>query len=328
MDLGPGAQRRRQAIDLRRLRFARDPCANTADGAEVARWSGRRLGIGSSRAGALERREGNGPLVSEHRYKRRRLRCAGRGCAACGKSTAGRETLESVERCSFPKVRPEGEHLRRARQVWRKFVASGLVAAAVSRPTIRPWRSSKGGKSRKGIVHLLNAARRQAPARTSPAINRARPTWRFSSDGSLRLQHRPRHTALRITSVAGRQGSGATRHAARAGSSKIGSPPWPAAPGGPLFGRRRHRRASARLVVRIVSGGSRAARFVAPRCAPNRGGGSFSIEPAAVAGEVLPSLAITRWQGRTMNRDRIAAVWRRRRRESRRRLPTRSASSA
>jgi WD40 repeat protein len=170
---------------------------NTADGKEVARWSGRPW---NWIVAAALNADGTAALVSEHRYKRddfdvpaaavRMFKVDG------GAAASATETLD-VLKVQFPKYDPLANTYDGA-QVWRKFVAAGLVAAAFS-PDDKTVALGQGGETEKGVVHLVSAGDgklvRDVSGHQSGVTDVA-----FSADGRYVLST-GRDTALRITAV-------------------------------------------------------------------------------------------------------------------------------
>jgi WD40 repeat protein len=166
---------------------------NTADGTEVARWSGRAW---NWIVAAALTSDGKTALVSEHRYKRDDFDVPAAALRLWNVDEK-RETLDLLK-VQFPKYDPAANSYDGA-QVWRKFIASGLVAAAIS-PDGKTLALAQGGETEKGIVHLLNTADgklvRDVAGHQSGATDVA-----FSADGKYVLST-GRDTVLRITAVA------------------------------------------------------------------------------------------------------------------------------
>lgn len=166
---------------------------NTADGAEVARWSGRAW---NWIVAAALTSDGKTALVSEHRYKRDDFDVPAAALRLWSVDEK-RETLDLLK-VQFPKYDPTANSYDGA-QVWRKFIAAGLVAAAIS-PDDKTLALAQGGETEKGIVHLLNAADgkllRDVTGHQSGATDVA-----FSADGKFVLST-GRDTVLRITAAA------------------------------------------------------------------------------------------------------------------------------
>lgn len=166
---------------------------NAADGKEIARWQGRPWNW--IVAAALSA-DGKTALVSEHRYKRDDFDVP--AAAVRIFQVEGASEKLDLLKVQFPKYDPMANTYDGA-QVWRKFVASGLVAAAFS-PDDKLLALVQGGETEKGIVHLLSTADgkllRDVSGHQSGATDVA-----FSADGRYVLST-GRDTTLRITAVA------------------------------------------------------------------------------------------------------------------------------
>jgi WD40 repeat protein len=166
---------------------------NTADGTEIARWSGRAW---NWIVAAALTSDGKTALVSEHRYKRDDFDVPAAALRLWNVDEK-RETLDLLK-VQFPKYDPAANSYDGA-QVWRKFIAAGLVAAAIS-PDGKTLALAQGGETEKGVVHLLNTADgkllRDVAGHQSGATDVA-----FSADGKFVLST-GRDTVLRITAVA------------------------------------------------------------------------------------------------------------------------------
>lgn len=166
---------------------------NTADGADVARWSGRPWNW--IVAAALSS-DGKTALVSEHRYKRDDFDVPA-AAVRLWQVDGATEKLDLLK-VQFPKYDPTANTYDGA-QLWRKFIAAGLIAAAFS-PDDKTLALAQGGETEKGLVHLLNTADgklvRDVSGHQSGATDVA-----FSADGRFVLST-GRDTALRITAVA------------------------------------------------------------------------------------------------------------------------------
>lgn len=97
--------------------------------------------------------DGDTALVSENRYKRDDFDIPTPGLKLWDANT-GKEKLD-ILKVQFPKYKPE-DHTYGAAQIWRKFVANGLIATAYS-PDARMLAVGQGGETDTGKVHLLDA---------------------------------------------------------------------------------------------------------------------------------------------------------------------------
>ncbi len=98
--------------------------------------------------------DGETALVSEHRYKRDDFDIPTPALKTWS-VTDGKEKLD-ILKVQFPKINA-ADRTYGAAQVWRKFVANGLVAAAFS-PDGQTIAAAQGGETDTGKVHLLEAA--------------------------------------------------------------------------------------------------------------------------------------------------------------------------
>jgi len=139
--------------------------------------------------------DGQTALVSEYRYKRDDFDIPSAALKLWDVKTAT-ESLDLLK-VQFPKYRPEDTSYGGA-QVWRKFVANGLVTADFS-PKGDLIAVGQGGESDKGQIHLLDAGTGQL-VRSVSGHQYGVTEVRFSRDGSC-LFSTGRDTTLRITQV-------------------------------------------------------------------------------------------------------------------------------
>jgi len=97
--------------------------------------------------------DGKTALVSENRYKRDDFDVPAPGLKLWD-ATTGKETLDLMK-VQFPKFNTN-DRTYGGSQVWRKFVAAGLIATAFS-PDGKLVAAGQGGETDTGIVHLLDA---------------------------------------------------------------------------------------------------------------------------------------------------------------------------
>ena len=97
--------------------------------------------------------DGETALVSEYRYKRDDFDVPAPGLKLWDTNT-GKEKLD-ILKVQFPKYKPNDRSYGAA-QVWRKFVANGLIATAWSRDA-ELVAVAQGGETEKGHVHLIDA---------------------------------------------------------------------------------------------------------------------------------------------------------------------------
>lgn len=159
---------------------------------EVARWKGRPWNW--IVAAALSP-DGQTALVSEHRYKRDDFDIPAAALKVW--SIAEKSEVLDLLKVQFPKYMPDDTSYGAA-QVWRKFVANGLVAADFS-PDGKLIAVGQGGETDKGQVHLLDASTGTL-VRSISGHQYGITDLRFSSDGRYVLST-GRDTTLRITQV-------------------------------------------------------------------------------------------------------------------------------
>ena len=163
-----------------------------AERKEVARWRGRPWNW--IVAAALSP-DGQTALVSEYRYKRDDFDIP----AAALKLWNVADATEKLDvlKVQFPKLNPDDTSYG-AGQVWRKFVANGLIAADYS-PDGKLVAVGQGGETDTGKVHLLNTATGTL-VRTISGHQYGVTDVRFSADGKYLLST-GRDTTLRICQV-------------------------------------------------------------------------------------------------------------------------------
>jgi WD40 repeat protein len=159
------------------------------DRREIARWSG--LPWNWIAAAALSP-DGETALVSEYRYKRDDFDIPAAAVRFYNAST-GEEKLDLLKTL-FPKYKPE-ETSYGAAQVWRKFIAQGLVAADFS-PDGTLAALGQGGETDVGKVHLVEVATGKVVREVS-GHQYGVTDVRFSADGQYVLST-GRDTMLRI----------------------------------------------------------------------------------------------------------------------------------
>jgi WD40 repeat protein len=159
---------------------------------EVTRWKGRPWNW--IVAAALSP-DGQTALVSEYRYKRDDFDIPSSALKLWNVSDTS-ETLDLMK-VQFPKYQPDDTSYGGA-QVWRKFVANGLIAADIS-PDGKLLALGQGGETDKGQVHLLDSTDGKL-IRSVSGHQYGVTDIRFSSDGKYVLST-GRDTTLRITQV-------------------------------------------------------------------------------------------------------------------------------
>ena len=97
--------------------------------------------------------DGKTALVSENRYKRDDFDVPAPALKSWD-ATTGKETLDLMK-VQFPKLNT-ADRTYGGSQLWRKFVAAGLIATAYS-PDGKLIAAGQGGETDTGIVHLLDA---------------------------------------------------------------------------------------------------------------------------------------------------------------------------
>lgn len=159
----------------------------------VAQWKGRPWNwiVAAALSG-----DGQSALVSEYRYKRDDFDIPSAALKVWNVAET-REVLDVLQ-VQFPKYSPDDTSYGAA-QVWRKFVANGLIAAEYS-PDGTLLAVGQGGETDKGQIHLLDAVT-GALVRSVSGHQYGVTDVRFSADGKLLLST-GRDTTLRITQVA------------------------------------------------------------------------------------------------------------------------------
>jgi WD40 repeat protein len=122
-----------------------------AAGKPVAKWSGHAW---NWIVAASMSPDGKTALVSEYRYKRDDFDIP-TPALKLWDASSGKEKLD-ILKVQFPKIKP-ADRSYGAAQVWRKFVANGLIATAFS-PDGKLLAVGQGGETDTGKVHLLDAA--------------------------------------------------------------------------------------------------------------------------------------------------------------------------
>jgi WD40 repeat protein len=140
--------------------------------------------------------DGKTALVSEYRYKRDDFDVPSPALRLWGVD-AGKVKLDLLK-IQFPKYDPNATSYGAA-QVWRKFVADGLIASAFS-PDGKLIACGQGGETDTGQVHLLDAATGKL-LRTVSGHRYGVTDVAFSADGKYLLSC-GRDTTVRITQLA------------------------------------------------------------------------------------------------------------------------------
>jgi WD40 repeat protein len=160
---------------------------------EIAHWSGQPWNW--IVAAALSP-DGQSALVSEFRYKRDDFDIPA-AAVRVFQADSGKQTLD-ILKTQFPKFTPDATTYSSA-QVWRKFVADGLIAADYS-PDGKIIALGQGGETDTGKVHLLDSATGKL-LRDVSGHQYGVTAVRFSADGKYLLST-GRDTMLRICQVA------------------------------------------------------------------------------------------------------------------------------
>ena len=139
--------------------------------------------------------DGQRALVSEYRYKRDDFDIP---CPAIKLwSVADAAELLDLLRVQFPNYKPD-ENSYGSAQVWRKFVANGLIAADIS-PNGKLIALGQGGETEKGQVHLLDTETGKLVRTVSEHLSGVTDV-RFSESGQYLLTT-GRDTTVRILQV-------------------------------------------------------------------------------------------------------------------------------
>ena len=163
-----------------------------AERREIVRWSGHTWNW--IVAGALSA-DGQAALVSEYRYKRDDFDIPAAALRTYD-ATTGNEKLD-ILKTMFPKLKP-GETSYGSAQVWRKFMAQGLVAADIS-PDGALAALAQGGETDTGKIQLIETASGKLVREVSGHQYGATDV-KFSADGK-HLLSTGRDTTLRICQV-------------------------------------------------------------------------------------------------------------------------------
>ena len=158
----------------------------------IARWSGLKWNWIIAAAVSAD---GHTALISEHRYKRDDFDIP----AAAFKlwnADDGTETLD-ILKVQFPKLNPN-DATYGGGQMWRKFVAQGLVAVALSADG-KLIAAGQGGETDTGKVHLLERESGKLLRTVSGHLNGVTAVA-FSRDGTL-VYSAGRDTTVRVCQV-------------------------------------------------------------------------------------------------------------------------------
>jgi WD40 repeat protein len=139
--------------------------------------------------------DGESAIVSEYRYKRDDFDIPAAGLRVWSVATG--EVKTDVLQVQFPKLKPDDTSYGAA-QVWRKFVAGGLIAADYS-PDGKLIALGQGGETDTGKVHLIEAETGKL-VRTISGHQYGVTDVKFSADGTLLLSS-GRDTTIRICQV-------------------------------------------------------------------------------------------------------------------------------
>jgi len=140
--------------------------------------------------------DGKAAFVSEHRYKRDDFDVPSPALKLWD-AEAGKETLD-VMKVQFPKFNPADRKYETS-QMWRKFIAAGLIATAFS-PDGKLVAAGQGGETDTGKVHLIETATGKL-ARTVSGHQYGVTDLMFSADGK-HLITAGRDTCVRVCQVA------------------------------------------------------------------------------------------------------------------------------
>ena len=158
----------------------------------LKRWSGHKW---NWIAAAALSPDGETAIVSEHRYKRDDFDIPAAGVKLW--SVADGVVKFDVLKVQFPKLRSD-ETSYEAAQLWRKFIAGGLIAADCS-PDGKLFALGQGGETDTGKVHLIKTETGEL-AQSISAHQYGVTDVRFSDDGKHLLSS-GRDTTVRICQV-------------------------------------------------------------------------------------------------------------------------------
>ncbi|MFM9960224.1 MAG: WD40 repeat domain-containing protein [Planctomycetaceae bacterium] len=158
----------------------------------LKRWSGHQW---NWIAAAALSPDGESAIVSEYRYKRDDfdIPAAGLKVWSVGDGTVKLDVLK----VQFPKLRSD-ETTYEAAQMWRKFIANGLIAADGS-PDGKLFALGQGGETDTGKIHLIKSDTGEL-ARSISGHQSGVTDVRFSADGKHLLSS-GRDTTIRICQV-------------------------------------------------------------------------------------------------------------------------------
>lgn len=158
----------------------------------ISRWSGHKWNW--IIAAALSA-DGKTALISEHRYKRDDFDIPA-AALKLWNSHDGTEALD-ILKVQFPKLNPS-ETTYGAGQMWRKFVAQGLAAVAISADG-KLIAAGQGGETDTGKVHIIERETGKALREVSGHLNGVTDVA-FSRDGAL-VFSAGRDTSVRVCQV-------------------------------------------------------------------------------------------------------------------------------
>lgn len=158
----------------------------------VKRWSGHKW---NWIAAAALSADGESAIVSEYRYKRDDFDIPAAGLKLW--SVADASVKLDVLKVQFPKLRSD-ETSYEAAQLWRKFMANGLIAADSS-PDGKLFALGQGGETDTGKVHLIKSETGELVRSISGHLSGVTDV-KFSADGKHLLSS-GRDTTIRICQV-------------------------------------------------------------------------------------------------------------------------------
>jgi WD40 repeat protein len=158
----------------------------------VKRWSGHKW---NWIAAAALSADGETAIVSEYRYKRDDFDIPAAGLKIWSVGDASLKL--DVLKVQFPKLRSDDTSYEAA-QMWRKFMANGLVAADGS-PDGKLFALAQGGETETGKVHLIKTDTGELARSISGHLNGVTDV-KFSADGKY-LFSSGRDTTIRICQV-------------------------------------------------------------------------------------------------------------------------------